>query len=83
MHLFNQSNKKYMHILHNSTFYPFCMLLLNETTYYPSFLKIATSKQISLFLKKQDFLRSDIHLLNQINKVRIFYMITHFYRLHT
>ena len=63
-----------MHSLHNSTFYPFFMLLLNGTMYYPLFLKIATSKQISLFLKKQVFLRNSICLLNRINELRRFYM---------
>ena len=67
MYLFNQSNRKYMQILHNSTFYPFCMLLLNGTTYYPLFLNIATSKQTSLFLKKTRLFKK-CHSFTKSNK---------------
>ena len=82
MQFVNQSNIKSMHILYNSTFYAMYMLLLKGTTYYPSFLKITTSKQTSLFLKKIRLFKI-FHLFpNGINKARKFYMIAHFYRLH-
>ena len=69
MHLFNQSNRKSTDVLHNSTLYALCILLLKGTTQYPSFLKTKNSKQIISFLKK--ILFKKFHLFtNQIIKVR-------------
>ena len=67
MHFFKQRKTKSINIVHNSTFYALCMLLLKGTTYYPLFLNIATSKQTSLFLKKTRLFKK-CHSFTKSNK---------------
>ena len=64
-------------------FYKLCTQLVRGRIQYPTFLKVMTCQKITLFPKKQDFLKNAICLINQINQVCAFYIITPFYRLCT
>ena len=76
-HLFNNLNQKCMYILHNRIF-----LYISYTIYIRKSLLPHVSKNIDLrffpfFLTKLD-LKKCICLINQIEKVCTFYIITHF-----
>ena len=65
-------------------FYRLCTQMLGGINYYDSlFFKTQILKQLLYFLKKQDFEKYIISLINKINKVCTFYIITPFYTLWT
>ena len=68
--LLNQLNKVCTFI-YNQTFKYILDTILNMKRLVPLILKITTSKNITLFLKKHD-LKNRISLINQINKVCTF-----------
>ena len=68
--LLNQLNKVCT-FLYNQTFKCILHTILNMKRLVPLILKITTSKNITLFLKKHD-LKNSIYLINQINKVCTF-----------
>ena len=67
-----------MHILHNHTFLYIVYTFGKMKSLVPHVFKSMTYKKITLFPKKQEFLKHTICLINKINQVWEFYIITPF-----
>ena len=59
------------------------MQLVRGIYYYPSFFKIMTHKTINLFLKRPDFKKNAMYLINGVHRFCTCYAISLLYKLWT